>query len=90
MNVKSLCIPSILIIVITTEITPDSTAAIATVFRIPFISPAPNLCAVITVKPAVSPIRLVMIRNIIVPVDPTAANAFVPTNFPTMIVSAIL
>ena len=54
------------------------------------IFPAPNFCEVRTVKPAVSPIRKPMIRNMIVPVEPTAASPFVPTNFPTIMASAML
>ena len=67
-----------------------NTAAPPTVCRIAFISPAPNFCAVSTVNPAVIPSTNPKIRNMIVPVLPTAANAFVPTNFPTITVSAIL
>ena len=68
----------------------DSHAAPVTLLRIPFSSPAPNFCAVSTVKPAVIPITNPLIRNMIVPVLPTAASALFPTNFPTMTASAIL
>ena len=70
--------------------TSDKTPAPATVRRMPFISPAPNFCAVNTVKPAVIPTTKPYSINMIVPVLPTAASALLPTNLPTMIVSAIL
>ena len=81
--------PSILTNVMATATIKDRIAAFPTVFRMLSISPAPNFCAVSTVKPAVSPRRKPKIRKLIVPVAPTAANAFVPTNFPTITVSAM-
>ena len=41
-------------------------------------------------KSYVSPRRKPMIKKMIVPVEPTAASAFVPTNFPTTTASTIL
>ena len=67
-----------------------STDAVKTERLSPFISPAPNFCAVRRVNPVVMPEAKPVIRNMIVPVLPTAASAPVPTNCPTMIVSAIL
>ena len=52
--------------------------------------PAPNLWAVKTEKPAVIPWAKPLSKNIIVPVEPTAAKASAPTKRPTMMVSAIL
>ncbi len=88
--VKSERIPSILTAVATMETMTERMAAQPTVFRIPSMSPAPKRWEVSTVKPTVMPIRLVMMRNMMVPVEPTAASALFPTNFPTMIVSAML
>ncbi len=90
MNLSSGFINAMLSTVSTTDTSTERTAAPPTVCRIAFISPAPNFWAVSTVNPAVIPSTNPMIRNMIVPVLPTAARAFVPTNFPTMIVSAIL
>ena len=90
MNLSSGFINAMLSMVSATEISPERIAAPPTVCRIAFMSPAPNFWAVSTVKPAVMPRTKPMIRNMIVPVLPTAARAFVPTNFPTIIVSAIL
>ena len=68
----------------------DNNAAFPTDWRISSIFPAPNFCEVRTVNPAVSPVRNPIMRNMIVPVEPTAANPFVPTNFPTIMASAML
>ena len=76
--------------VTSTETITVSTAAVKTLRRIPFISPAPNLWAVRMVKPVPRPVAKPVIKNIIVPVLPTAASAPVPTNWPTMMVSAML
>lgn len=68
----------------------DKSAAFAAERFTPFASPAPNFCDVRTVKPVVSPIAKPVTRNMIVPVEPTAASAFCPTKRPTMIVSTML
>ena len=56
----------------------------------PAVSPAPYRWAVRIVKPEVSPWAKPVIRNMMIPVEPTAARAPAPTYRPTMIVSAIL
>ena len=76
--------------VITTVTTTESRAAFPTLFFTPSISPAPNRCAVCTVKPVVSPCRKPRSRKEIVPVAPTAASACTPTKRPTITVSARL
>ena len=62
----------------------------ATLRFTPLVSFAPNRCDVRTVKPAVMPCANPSTRNIIVPVEPTAASASAPTYRPTIIVSAML
>ena len=81
---------STLTAVITMVTMTERTAAFPTLFFIPSISPAPNRCAVCTVKPVVSPCRNPRIRKEIVPVAPTAASACTPTKRPTITVSARL
>lgn len=58
--------------------------------RTPFSSPAPNFCAVITVKPAVNPMVIAIMKKNSGPVEPTAAKEFTPNKRPTMMVSEIL
>ncbi len=62
----------------------------ATLFRTPFSSPAPNRWAVRIDRPEVSPMANPKIKNVILPVHPTAASAFTPMVLPTIKVSAIL
>ena len=62
----------------------------ATLRFTPFLSPAPYRWAVRIENPAVIPCAKPVARNMIVPVEPTAASAPAPTQRPTMIVSAIL
>ena len=76
--------------VMTTVTIRESTAALPTLFFIPSISPAPKRWAVRIVNPVVSPCRKPRIRNMIVPVAPTAASAFTPTYLPTITVSTRL
>ncbi len=90
MTCKSGFINAMLTAVNATDMMTDNTAALPTVWRIAFMSPAPNFCAVSTVNPALIPQTNPRTKNIMVPVLPTAASAFVPTNFPTITVSAIL
>ena len=59
-------------------------------FFIPFISFAPNLCAVIIANPLASPSRNPIIRLLTVLVEPTAASASSPRKEPTILVSARL
>ena len=63
---------------------------VATERLTPFSLPAPNLCAVITAKPLVTPCTNPTIKNEIEPVAPTAASASTLIVLPTIIVSAIL
>ena len=74
----------------TIETIPVRMVELTAVFRIPVMSPAPNRWAVRMVKPVVMPNASPVIRNMIVPVLPTAARALVLTNWPTMIESTIL
>lgn len=68
----------------------EMTIEAAADLRTPSSSPAPNLCAVITVKPAVKPIVMAVIRKNNGPVEPTAAKEFTPRRRPTMMVSDML
>ncbi len=67
------------------KITPFDTVALASSLR-----PAPYFWLVSTVNPVAIPLAIPSTRNMIVPVEPTAARAPSPTNFPTIIVSTIL
>ena len=63
---------------------------LATVLRVASNSPAPYFWLVRTVNPVAIPLARPITRNIMVPVDPTAASALAPTNLPTMTVSTML
>ena len=76
--------------VIITADSPFSIIFMATDRFTPFSSFAPKRWAVITANPAVKPVTKPITRKFIGPVVPTAAKALVPSNRPTMIVSAIL
>ena len=75
MRRKSPSIPATLTVVIMTVAATDRIAAIPTLFFMASISPAPKRCEVSTVKPAVNPVINPRIKNMIVPVAPTAASA---------------
>ena len=68
----------------------DRRIPFATLRFTPLASLAPYLCAVRIENPAVIPCANPVVRNMIVPVEPTAASAPAPTYLPTMIMSAIL
>ena len=55
-----------------------------------FMSLAPNLWAVMTVKPEVKPMVKPISKKNNGPVDPTAAKEFTPKRRPTIIVSEML
>ena len=83
-------IPAMLRAVMITVTKRDKITALPILFFIPSLSPAPNLWAVSTVKPVVSPCVKPSIRKTTEPVAPTAANASRPTKRPTIMVSTIL
>ena len=68
----------------------DRYAALATQRRMARISPAPNSCATGMAKPMHAPCTKPKIKKLIEPVLPTAANAFTPMYWPTMMLSAML
>ena len=76
--------------VITTAKTMESHTLFATYFRSPVSSFAPNFCATGMAKPLHTPMQKPMIKKLMEPVEPTAARAFTPRYFPTMMVSTIL
>ena len=73
-----------------TEMTTVTCAAAATHRRSSSSSCAPNSCATGIANPAHDPCANPRMPKMIVPVAPTAANACVPINCPTMMPSAIL
>ena len=68
----------------------DNNMPFATLCLVPFSSLMPNLCEVSTVNPVLSPVEAPITINMIVPVEPTAASAFEPTNLPTIMESTAL
>ena len=56
----------------------------------PLESIEPYFWLVTMVKPVTRPLEVPIMRNIMVPVEPTAARAWGFTNLPTMIVSTML
>ena len=64
--------------------------AVCTAFETPLLFPAPNFLATMTFVAEESPTKTPIIRLIAEPVEPTAASASLPANFPTTTVSAAL
>ena len=60
------------------------------VWSILFSSLAPKACAIGIPKPAASPKTNPIIKKFNEPVEPTAARAFVPQAWPTIMVSTVL
>ena len=90
MTVRSFRAHSVLTAVSTTLMTPLSKRALAKLRRTPGASSAPKRCAVTIEKPEHSPCAKPMMRNVRLPVQPTAASASTSSVRPTMNVSAIL
>ena len=68
----------------------DRRIPLATLAFTPSRSLAPYFWETTTEKPEDTPWAKPVVRNMIVPVEPTAANAPAPTNRPTMMVSTML
>ena len=76
--------------VITTANTAARYPALATNFRMPLWSPAPNFWATGMAKPVAAPMQKPLIMKLMEPVEPTAARDVTPRHWPTTMVSTML